>query len=233
MGGVLIATTTFLPLYVQSVLGGTPTDAGLAIAPMAIGWPLASTVTGRILPRVGFRPLVRLGFLLTLVGALALVLLLHPGASVILPRFSSGLLGLGLGFANTSLLVAVQGSVGWNQRGVATASTLLFRTLGGALAVGVLGALLSAVLLGDPAVSEGAVSALLGPTHGRGIDPATLAGLSAALHTGLQYVFRIIVGLAAGAFAVGLFFPKLSVDSEVLSGAPRGAVAAAPRNDDP
>jgi EmrB/QacA subfamily drug resistance transporter len=214
VGGVLIATTTFLPLYVQSVLGGSPTDAGLAIAPMAIGWPLASNITGRILPRVGFRPLVRLGFLLTLTGALALVLFLRADSPVILPRFTSGLLGLGLGFANTSLLVAVQGSVGWSQRGVATASTLLFRTLGGALAVGVLGAVLSAVLLRDPALTEGAVSSLLGPSHGRDLDPTTLAGLSMALDTGLRRVFQVIVGLAATAFAVGMFFPKLSVDAE-------------------
>jgi len=214
VGGVLIATSTFLPLYVQSVLGGSPTDAGLAIAPMAIGWPLASNITGRILPRVGFRPLVRLGFLLTLAGALALGLLLRSDSPVILPRFTSGVLGLGLGFANTSLLVAVQGSVGWHQRGVATASTLLFRTLGGALAVGALGAVLSAVLLSDPALTEASVSSLLGPGHGRDLDPTTLAALSTALDTGLRRVLQIIAGLAAAAFAVGLLFPRLSVDAE-------------------
>ncbi len=232
VGGVLIATSTFLPLYVQSVLGGTPTDAGLSIAPMAIGWPLASNITGRILPRVGFRPLVRLGFLLTLVGALALVLLLRADSPAILPRLTSGVLGLGLGFANTSLLVAVQGSVGWSQRGVATASTLLFRTLGGALAVGALGAVLSAVLLADPVLIEGAVSSLLGPSHGRELDPTTLAGLSTALDTGLRRVFQIIAGLAAGAFAVGLFFPKLTANAEVPGGASPPADPAAPRADD-
>jgi len=42
----MISVVTFVPLYVQSVLAGSPTDAGTAIAPIAIGWPLSSTLAG-------------------------------------------------------------------------------------------------------------------------------------------------------------------------------------------
>jgi EmrB/QacA subfamily drug resistance transporter len=217
IGGVLIATTTFLPLYVQGVLRGSPTDAGLAIAPMAIGWPIASAITGRILPRVGYRPLVRLGTGLSLAAAVALAVMMRESAALGTPRATSTLLGLGLGFANTTLLVAVQSSVGWEQRGVATASTLLFRTLGGALAVGALGAVLSARLLADASLPDGALSALLGPGRGRGLDAELLAHLSGVLDAGLSRVFWGVVGIAMAAFAVSLFFPRLSVPEEALA----------------
>src|SRR5690606_28666554 len=61
LGGAMIATVTFVPLQVQAVLGGTPTEAGRAITPMLIGWPLASAISGRLLVRVGYRPLILLG----------------------------------------------------------------------------------------------------------------------------------------------------------------------------
>ena len=58
IGGSMMGILTYVPLYVQAVLRGSPTDAGSAITPMVIGWPIASTIGGRLLPRVGFRPLI-------------------------------------------------------------------------------------------------------------------------------------------------------------------------------
>jgi MFS family permease len=207
----MIATTTFVPLFVQGVLGGSPTEAGMAIAPMAIGWPIASTLGGRWLERLGYRPLVRLGFALTLLAAVALAVVLQQGPTTVGPRVTSLLLGLGLGFANTTLLVAVQASVDWGERGVATASTLLFRTLGGALSVGALGALLAARLTADPSVPPGAIDALLGPRHGQSLAPALAVGLASVLRAGLEQIFWLIAALAVAAFFVGLLFPKLEV----------------------
>src|ERR671935_27816 len=83
-------------------------------------------------------------------AAVAVALLLRPGASLHVPQAMSALFGVGLGFANTALLIAVQTSVEWRQRGVATASTMFARTIGGTLAVGVLGALLASALSRDP-----------------------------------------------------------------------------------
>jgi EmrB/QacA subfamily drug resistance transporter len=228
IGGAMMSTMTFIPLFVQGVLGGSPTDAGLAVAPMAIGWPLASTLAGRLLPKVGYRPLVRVGFLLTLASSVVLAVMLKPGASLAVPRWTTVLLGLGLGFANTSLLIAVQTSVSWNQRGVATASTMLFRTLGGALAIGAMGGVLAASL-SDHASSD-AANKLLGPSHGRDLDPALLHSMSSALAAGLGKVFWMIVGLAGAAFLISLLFPKMQVEVHVPEQAlPDARAAQAPR----
>src|SRR3989454_12019386 len=147
VGAGMISMVTYVPLYVQGVLGGSPTEAGSAIAPMVIGWPIASAISGRALPRVGFRVLVRSGLVISAAAAAALALLLRPGVSLHVLQAMSAIFGVGLGLANTALLIAVQTSVEWRQRGVATASTMFARTIGGTLAVGAPGALLSSAPL--------------------------------------------------------------------------------------
>ena len=166
VGAGMISMVTYVPLYVQGVLGGSPTEAGSAITPMVIGWPIASAISGRALPRIGFRILVRSGLIISAIAAVALALLLRPGASLHVPQALSALFGVGLGLANTALLIAVQTSVEWRQRGVATASTMFARTIGGTLAVGVLGALLSAALLGDASLPADAASRSSVPATG-------------------------------------------------------------------
>ena len=211
VGAGMISMVTYVPLYVQGVLGGSPTEAGSAITPMVIGWPIASAISGRALPRVGFRILVRSGLIISAVAAVALALLLRPGASLHVPQALSALFGIGLGFANTALLIAVQTSVEWRQRGVATASTMFARTIGGTLAVGVLGALLSAALSSDPSLPADAADRILGPHHGAGLDPAVLGALSLSLQSGLGTVFWAIAAIATGSAITSLFFPHLPI----------------------
>src|SRR5258705_7557967 len=185
VGAGMISMVTYVPLYVQGILGGSPTEAGSAVTRMVIGWPIASAISGRVLPRVGFRPLVRWGLSISAVAAVALALLLRPGVSLHVPQAITALFGIGLGLANTALLIAVQTSVEWRRRGVATASTMFARTIGGTLAVGVLGALLTAALLRDSSIPPGAADQLLGPAHGAGLDPAGIRAPAGSLQDGL------------------------------------------------
>ncbi|ADO68312.1 MDR family MFS transporter [Stigmatella aurantiaca] len=204
----MFGSTAYVPLYVQGVLGGSPTEAGGMITPMIVGWPLASLVAGKLLLRTGPRPLIIGGLGLTVVGTALMALLLKPGASMLVPGLAMALFGIGLGFATTSLLIAVQTSVGWELRGVATASTMFFRTVGGALGVGLMGGVMVAQLMKDPRVSFSDANALLGPGHGQELSPVLLETLSGALRFGLTINFWIICGCTAAAFAVGLFFPR-------------------------
>lgn len=219
VGGAMFATVTYVPLYVQAVLRGTPTDAGSAITPLVVGWPIASAVAGRLLPRTGYRALVRGGLALTAAAAIGLALLLRPGASLLVPRLATLLFGMGLGFANTALLLAVQTSVPWRRRGVATASTMFARSIGATLVVGALGGVLAARLVGVPGVPAGAADQLLGPLHGASLEPALLARLGQALAAALGVVLVAIASLAVLAAVIGFFFPRVG-----LSDAPEGAV---------
>jgi hypothetical protein len=183
------------------------------ITPMIVGWPLASLVAGRLLLRTGFRPLIVGGLGLTVMGTALMALLLKPNASLLVPELAMGLFGIGLGFTATSLLIAVQTSVGWELRGVATASHMFFRTIGGVLGVGLMGGVLVSQLLKDPRVPIAAANELLGPEHGRGLPADVLETLSGALGSGLSINFWLICAASVAAFAAGLFFPKVKRDA--------------------
>jgi EmrB/QacA subfamily drug resistance transporter len=225
VGASMIAMVTYVPLYAQAVLGATPTGAGGTIAPMVIGWPIASALGGRLLPRTGFRSLIRGGLLLSALAATGIALLLRPGASLALPRALTAVYGLGLGFANTPLVIAVQTSVPWNRRGIATASTMFFRTIGGTLSVGILGAVLAASLVGSGAPGA-AVDAILGPERAT-VAPALLRSVSAALDAGMTRMFWVIAAIGYVAFVTSLAFPRLHVGTIAARAAAAGASGAA------
>jgi hypothetical protein len=153
--------------------------------------------------------MVRAGLLVALVASVLLALVLRPGIGLGAPRAIAGLYGVGLGLANTALLIAVQSSVEWDRRGVATASTLFFRTIGGTLAVGVLGGVLAATLAAS-GLPPDVADRLLGPERAA-LDPAAVAGASGALARGMSRVFAAVAGLSALAFAVSLAFPRLAM----------------------
>src|SRR5690606_1007030 len=157
-------------------------DAGITLAPVSIGWPVASTLAGRLLLRVGYRPLIVVGSVVALSGALMLA-----GADAGTTRtdlmIAMLITGTGLGFMSTPSLVSVQTAVPWSRRGVATSSQQFFRTIGGALAVALLGALLNArlqAMLG-PDVSP---NAALDPELRATLDPSDLTSLVSALLEG-------------------------------------------------
>jgi EmrB/QacA subfamily drug resistance transporter len=215
IGGAMIATLTYVPLLVQGVMRGSPTEAGGAITPMVIGWPIASTIGGRLIPKVGFRPLIRLGLGCTAIAGLLLALFgeSHGVAGL---RGITALFGVGMGFANTALLIAVQTSVAWEQRGIATASTMFFRTIGGTLAVGVMGGVINAELTRDPSIPADAASRILSPEGARSLDPSVFEHLSGALASGLGTAFWIIAGMSGAAFLASLWFPHVPTQANEI-----------------
>ena len=68
-GGVLIGFAAYVPLIVQGPWGGTPIEAGLIVAPLSIGWPIFSTLSGRLVRRYSFRTVAIWGMAVLLVGA--------------------------------------------------------------------------------------------------------------------------------------------------------------------
>jgi MFS family permease len=220
MGAAMLGTVTYVPLWVQSVLGLSPTAAGAAIAPMALGWPVASAISGRLVPRLGYRRLLFAGFGTSAAAALLLAIALRPGAPLLAVQAVMALYGAGLGLANPPLLIAIQTSVPWNRRGVATASTLFFRTFGGTLAVGLLGGVLANALAGAGA-RPALVEKLLGPERGL-LDPGAVAAVAGTLQGAMTVVFWSGAVIAAAAFVVALAFPHVDIAG------PRAAAGAEP-----
>ena len=215
-GAAMIGIVTFLPLYAQGVLGATPTEAGAAIAPMAVAWPIASAISGRLIPRLGFRPLVRLGMVVVALATIGLAFVITRGATSFELRAASAVFGIGMGLANTAQVIAVQTSVAFNQRGVATASTMFFRSIGGTIGVGVMGVVLARALMANVVTREAGgpelVARILGPER-KTIAPSVLDAISGDLQRGLAHVTWICVGLGVLAIAAAWLFPNPKVQN--------------------
>lgn len=204
LGASMTGAVTFLPLLAQGVLGASPTEAGSTIAPMILGWPIAAAFTSRAITRIGFRLPIQLGAVVIAV-ALGLLALMAEHASVELGlwplRGCMFLFGSGMGFASTALLLAVQTSVGAEQRGVATALNIFSRSIGGAIGVGALGALFSLIV--GAQLPEEVVAGLLDRHRGE-VDLETLG----ALADGLRPVFRTLAALGVINAVIVVFYPK-------------------------
>lgn len=205
LGTLLFAITAFVPVYAQGVLGGTAVDAGTVLMPILIGWPISSTLVGRYLNRVGYRTFAIGGSLLLIAGG-ALLAMVDASSGRPLVFLAMALSGLGMGFTSMPYLLGPQNAVPWNQRGVTTSSVQFFRTIGGAISVAALGALLNARLHAvDPGLNP---NTALDPALRAKASPETLAHLSTALLYGLQGVFLATAIIAVVTFAVAWFFPK-------------------------
>jgi MFS family permease len=206
----MTASVIYLPLFAQAVMQASPTEAGAIVAPMLIGWPIASALSGRMLLAVGTRPLVRFGFSLVAISAVTLDVLVHTGAPPNALRACMFVFGTGMGLGSTPLIITVQDSVPFSRRGVATASVMFFRTIGGAVAVGVLGAVLAHALAGR--VPESVLDALLGPDHGRSLGTGDVLRYRSEMQAGMAPIFHALAAMSVVGAFIGMAFPRVRVD---------------------
>ncbi|MCD1267754.1 MFS transporter [Microbacterium sp. MEC084] len=180
LGGVLIGYTAYIPTYLEGSAGATPLLAGLALATLTLGWPVAAALSGRLYLRFGFRPVIIGGTALVLVAAVAIALVARwpsiPLVAVIL--FAAG---LGFGFAAVPSLVAVQSSVAWEERGVASGTVMFARSIGQAVLAAAMGAIANGI-----AASRG------GDVHAAG----TVIASSTAVFTASAVCAGAMFGLA-------------------------------------
>ncbi|MBK3546515.1 MFS transporter [Streptomyces sp. MBT60] len=232
MGLLMVAPTVFLPTYAQSVLGLGPIAAGFVLSVMTLSWPVSAALSDRVYNRIGFRRTAMIGMSAALLILLAFPLLPYPGEPWH-PALLMLLLGAALGLFQLPLIVGVQSTVGWAERGTTTASVLFCRQVGqsigaalfGAVANGVLAArLLDAPVDGLPGDLDAVTRALEDPGA---FSAAATDHVRRAVDAAVDYVY---IG-AAGAAALALLalitlaprrFPIITEPTEVAgtAGAP-------------
>ena len=149
VGAILLGLSSYVPTYVQEVLGTGPLVAGFALATLLLGWPIAASQSGKIYLRLGFRGCALIGTSIVVLGS-ALLLLLGRHSSVYEVALFCLVIGLGMGLTAPPTLVAAQSSVGWSERGVVTANNIFLRSLGSSLGVAVFGAIANATMGANP-----------------------------------------------------------------------------------
>ncbi|MFI0981383.1 MDR family MFS transporter [Streptomyces sp. NPDC021093] len=209
LGLLMVAPTVFLPTYAQSVLGLDPTAAGFVLSIMTLSWPVSAALSQHVYRRIGFRQTAIIGISLATAILLAFPLLPFPGAAW-QPALIMLLLGAALGIFQLPLIVGVQSTVGWSERGTATASILFYRQLGQSVGAALFGAVANATLAArlesaPGAIRDGLPGDLDSVSHAL-TDPGSALGAGAAdylrraVDTAVDHVY---VG-AAGAGVVAL-----------------------------
>ncbi|MFF2053334.1 MDR family MFS transporter [Leifsonia sp. NPDC058194] len=198
IGAILIGLTSYVPTYLESTTGASPLIAGLAVAALTLGWPIAASLSGRFYLRIGFRSTALLGTSIAIVGAIALAATsVHP--SVAFVAISCFVVGLGMGLVATPTLIAAQSSVAWNERGVVTGTNMFSRSIGSSVGVALFGA-----------IANGIIASSAGGAQ----DPGTVQAASTA-------VFVAVAIAAALTIIAGLAMPRSRVeDVELRRAAP-------------
>ncbi|TWF53439.1 MDR family MFS transporter [Neorhizobium alkalisoli] len=202
----IMGLTTFLPMYVQTVLNRSPLIAGFALTMLLLGWPCGATFASRQFPRFGLRPIMIAGSLFIPVGTACLVFL-TPTSSPVLAGVGSFIMGLGMGLLNIGALILTQESVTWAQRGSATASNVFSRNLGSTLGAAVLGAVVTyglAHVTGGGTVTPERLQALL---NGAGTLADSGAEIRLALQNSLHATFVTMLLMALLIVPACLFVP--------------------------
>jgi EmrB/QacA subfamily drug resistance transporter len=137
----LFAITVFVPLFLQTETGATPTQAGLLLVPAMLGITVSTTVSGRLIEKTGRYKVFPIAGLALMTVALALLAVVASDRSRTSTGIALAIFGLGFGMVSQVLVIAVQNSVDRRELGVATATTGFFRALGGAVGAAVLGAI--------------------------------------------------------------------------------------------
>jgi len=200
-----ISLIVLMPLRFQTVTGGGADAAALHLLPLAIGMPMGAYFGGRRTSLTGrYKPLILSGALIMPFAVLGMAF--TPPQSVLLTSLFMMLTGIASGLQFPTSLVGTQNSVAQQEMGVATSTTNLFRSLGGAVGIALMSALLLAMLqssglgqlTGGP-VGEGSSGNVLMDSLNAVSGPAL-----ELLRGELLVTFRHLLMISAGISLLGL-----------------------------
>ncbi|WP_432057476.1 MDR family MFS transporter [Streptomyces sp. bgisy022] len=196
LGLLMIAPAVFLPTYAQTVLGLAPVAAGFVLSVWTLTWPVSAALSQHVYRRIGFRDTALLGIGVAALTLAAFPLLPYPGHAW-QPMLLMTVLGAALGLFQLPLVVGVQSSVRWEERGTATASVLFCRQTGQTVGAALFGAVANGVLAARLGGSGG-LDAVTGSLGDGAVPEATRRAVADAV----EAVYLGAAGAAALAFLV-------------------------------
>jgi MFS family permease len=206
VGFSLFGAVAFVPLFVQGVQGGTATEAGQVLTPIFLGWVSMSVISAKATVRFGYRVVARTGGAFIMLGFVGLMLL-TPESSRTLLFGSCLVMGIGMGLQMLCLLLAVQHAAPRSQLGIATSLNQFSRSVGAAIGVALMGAIVTRRVAGvslPGIVYDGTVAAST-----MALSPEVRQLFAIALHDAF-----VVGALAATAGLIGTFFlPPMNFDT--------------------
>ncbi len=195
VGAAMFGTISFVPLFVQGVIGTSATSSGVVLTPLILGAVTTSFISGQIVSRTGrYRPNTLIG---PLILGLGCGLLWQMGVHTTNGEAARNMViaGIGLGMMMQIFVLSVQNSVPRAAMGTATALTQFSRSIGATLGVTLMGVI----------VNQNLPSGL--QTTGVAIHRLPLAGRVALAHA-LRPAFLLAAFLCAAVFVISLLWVR-------------------------
>lgn len=186
------------------------------MAPMSVAWLLSAMILSKAIPKYGEKKVV---FISTLILVFSSILLttLKVSSSISLVISYVFIMGFGFGGAFTILTIMVQASVEYNQRGAATASNSLLKTLGQTVGISVFGSIFNINIVkyfNNLGVSEIDPSSLYSNINENTVITAKNVGLS--VNSSLHIIFTVLIIISLICLILSLILPsKLKKESAV------------------
>ncbi|MFJ7728881.1 MDR family MFS transporter [Neobacillus sp. NPDC097160] len=211
-GIMLIGISSFLPTFVQGVMEQTPIVAGFTLTAMSIGWPIASTLSGRMLISMGYRKTSIIGGVFLIIGSIAFVTM-SASSGPIWAALGSFFVGVGMGLTSTAFIVSIQSTVDWQQRGIATAANMFMRNLGNTIGAAMLGGILNNRMLHyfsqkDKSITVDDANNLLKASDRDKLSESVKSILQDGLTFSLHSVYFVVLTFAFVSLLLILFIPK-------------------------
>ena len=220
----MLGMVTFLPLYLQIARGVAPTRSGLMLLSLTLGVFTSSIISGRFVSATGrYRRLPVLGF-----GLMTLALGLISTLDVSTPFWAFmtfiAVFGLGMGTTMPVLTTAVQNATPPAQIGTATAGGLMFRQIGGSLAVALYGVIFATRMAAGTGSLPPEAAAVLGDSGSIEITPAALAALPETLRlaigeavvVAMHPIFYVAGTLAVLGFLIAVLLEELPLSNRLV-----------------
>lgn len=140
---------SFMPLFLQSVTGVSPTNSGLLLVPMMVGLTVSSFYVGRWTTQSGrYRIFPITGTMFLIAGLALLTLIEDSGQGIVYAMIGMTFIGICTGASMPVSTTAIQNSVDVQDMGVATSLSVLCRSLGSTISLAAFGSLLNAQVIG-------------------------------------------------------------------------------------
>jgi EmrB/QacA subfamily drug resistance transporter len=138
----MFGAITFVPFFMQGILGVSATQSGTIMTPMMISMIITSIIGGQVVYKVGIKPQIMTGMLIMASG-LFLLTTVNMGTSKLVATSCMAVIGLGLGLVMPTITLALQETFSKQELSVVTSSNQFFRSIGGTFGITILGAVMN------------------------------------------------------------------------------------------
>jgi MFS family permease len=148
-GIAMFGALSYIPLFVQGVIGSSATNSGLVTMPMMIAMAIASAITGQIMSRLGHYRVLGTTGLAIMAGGMFLLAQMDADATTFIARRNMVIMGIGLGMSLPLFMLAVQNAVPHRLMGISTSTLQFLRSVGGTMGVAIMGSMINSTLASE------------------------------------------------------------------------------------